>query len=69
MPWGDARQRDGRRLADPTSCDMLTTSELNALQRTFLSSFRAVLPVCAVCSAVGIGAALVRGIEETYQPS
>jgi hypothetical protein len=43
----------------------LTAEELNRLQLTFLSSFRAALLACAVRAALGIGTALVRGHESS----
>jgi hypothetical protein len=55
----------GRILAAPAPRGLLAAGELNALQLTFLSSFRAALLVCAVCAAVGIDTALVRGHERS----
>jgi EmrB/QacA subfamily drug resistance transporter len=55
----------GRVLATPAQRSMLAAGELDALQLTFLCSFRAALLVCAVCAAVGIGTALVRGDERS----
>jgi MFS family permease len=54
-----------RILADQGPRRMLTAGELSALQRTFLSSFRAALLACAVFAAIGIGTALVRGHERS----
>jgi MFS family permease len=50
-------------LVAPAQQGMLVAGELSALQRTFLSSFRATLFACAVFAAIGIGTALVRGHE------
>jgi EmrB/QacA subfamily drug resistance transporter len=52
-----------RTLVAPAQQGMLVAGELSALQRTFLSSFRAALFACAVFAAIGIGTALVRGHE------
>jgi hypothetical protein len=54
-----------RILAAPAQYGMLAAGELSALQRTFLSSFRAALFACAVFAAIGIGTALVRGHERS----
>jgi len=54
-----------RILATPAQHGMLVAGELSALQRTFLSSFRAALFACAVFAAIGIGTALVRGHERS----
>jgi MFS family permease len=54
-----------RILAAPEQYDMRVAGELSALQRTFLSSFRAALLACAVFAAIGIGTALVRGYERS----
>jgi EmrB/QacA subfamily drug resistance transporter len=54
-----------RTLVAPAQYGMFVAGELSALQRTFLSSFRAALLACAVFAAIGIGTALVRGHESS----
>jgi hypothetical protein len=53
----------GRALAGAASAGPVASSEMVALQRTFLAGFRAALTVAAGLAAVGIFAALVRGDE------
>jgi hypothetical protein len=52
-------------LADQWPHRMLAAGELNTLQLTFLSGFRAALWACAAFAAIGIGAAFVRGHEQS----
>jgi EmrB/QacA subfamily drug resistance transporter len=54
-----------RILVDQSPHRMLAAGELSTLQLTFLSGFRAALWACAVFAAIGIGAALVRGHEQS----
>ena len=54
-----------RTLVAPAPHGMLVAGELSALQRTFLSGFRAALLACAAFAAIGIGTALVRGHERS----
>jgi EmrB/QacA subfamily drug resistance transporter len=54
-----------RILVDQSPHRMLAAGELSTLQLTFLSGFRAALWSCAVFAAIGIGAALVRGHEQS----
>jgi EmrB/QacA subfamily drug resistance transporter len=54
-----------RILVAPAQQSVLVAGEFSALQRTFLSGFRAALLACAVVVAIGIGTALVRGHERS----